>query len=469
MIFEFTSAKIEISFLNQSSWACLSNTENHPWGKRIEMKIEAERPTEIKNIFVVGLDDFNFQKLKNIGKLKSYQFHPLLTIDEVKYRTEASPKELLDKAEDRLSSFSRKIDAIVGYWDFPCTCLVPFLNHKYGLPTPTFESVLKCEHKFWCRVEQSKVLKESPHFYAFNPFDEDPRSAIPLKFPFWIKPVKSFASQLGFRIHNAREFHDSLAIIRKGIGKLANPFNFFLQQSPLPAEVAAVDGKYCLAEEIITGKQCTIEGYVYDGQVNVYGVVDSIRESNRSTFARYQYPSKIPRNIQVRMTQIAQKFFTQIGYNNAPFNIEFFYDEHHEKLWLLEVNPRISQSHCDLFEKVDGASHHEVMIDLALGREPNPPKRQGTYGLAAKFFIRTHEDAFVKGIPKQRDIQKVQELFPETLVKIHAQEGMRLSDSLHKESYSYELGFLFMGAKNEHALLENHRTALDYLPFELTQ
>ena len=146
---------------------------------------------------------------------------------------------------------------------------------------------------------------------AFNPFDEDPRAAIPLKFPFWIKPVKSFASQLGFRIHNAREFHDSISIIRKGIGKLAKPFNFFLQQIPLPAEVAAVDGSYCLAEEIITGKQCTIEGYVYNGQVEVYGVVDSIRESNRSTFARYQYPSKIPRDIQDRMTQIAQKFFTQ--------------------------------------------------------------------------------------------------------------------------------------------------------------
>ena len=66
---------------------------------------------------------------------------------------------------------------------------------------------------------------------------------IPLKFPFWIKPVKSFASQLGFRIHNASEFHDSVAIIREGIGKLAKPFNFFLQQVPLPAEVAAVDGQ----------------------------------------------------------------------------------------------------------------------------------------------------------------------------------------------------------------------------------
>ena len=433
------------------------------------MEAGTEKLNGIKNIFVVGLDDFNDQKLKKIGESNAYQFHSLLTIDEIRYRKKASPKELLDKAEDRLNSFSGTIDAIVGYWDFPVTCLVPFLNHKYRLTAPPFDSVLKCEHKFWCRIEQSQVLKEHPRFCAFNPFDDNPLETIPLKFPFWIKPVKSFASKLGFRIHNAKEFRDSLAVIREGIGQLSQPFNFFLHQVVLPSEVVAVDGSYCLAEQIITGKQCTIEGYVYEGDVVVYGVVDSIRESNRSTFARYEYPSKIPRSIQGRMAEIAKKFFLQIGYNNAPFNIEFFYDDHHDNLWLLEVNPRISQSHCDLFEKVDGASHHEVMIDLALGREPNFPEREGQYGCAAKFFMRTHEDAIVRRIPKEREIQKVQELFPGTLVEIHAQEGMRLSESVHKESYSYELGFMFMGAKNEHELLEHHQKALDYLHFELTQ
>jgi hypothetical protein len=110
--------------------------ENNPVGERIQMEAGAEKPTIIKNIFVVGLDDFNYQKLKKIGEAKSYQFHPLLTIEEVKYRTEASPRELLEKAEGRLHSFPGTIDAIVGYWDFPGTCLVPFLNHKYGLTAP---------------------------------------------------------------------------------------------------------------------------------------------------------------------------------------------------------------------------------------------------------------------------------------------------------------------------------------------
>jgi hypothetical protein len=37
-----------------------------------------------------------------------------------------------------------------------------------------------------------------------------------------------------------------------------------------------------------------------------------------------------------------------------------------DTIWLLEINTRISKSHCPLFRRVDGASHHQVMLDLAL-------------------------------------------------------------------------------------------------------
>ena len=419
------------------------------------------------NIFVVGLDPFNYRKLETIAKTKSYNIQPLLDVQDVKKPGPLSIEDLLTKAENNLASFSGNIDAIIGYWDFPVTCLVPFLNQRLGLPSPSFESVLKCEHKFWCRLEQSKVIKNLPKFCGFNPFDDQALSTIQLDYPFWIKPVKAFASQLGFRIHNAKEFHESLNIIRQGITQFSDPFNFFLKQIPLPPEVATIGGDCCLAEEIISGRQCTLEGFAFNNHVEVYGVVDSIREPNRSTFSRYEYPSKLPKRIQERMIETAKTFISYIGYDNAPFNIEFFYDEHHDRISVLEINPRISQSHCDLFEKVDGASHHEVMIDLALGKKPDFPKRQGPFKCAAKFFIRHHGDAFVKGGPSLENFRNVQEMFPDTLMNIHVKPGMRLSDLLNQESYSYELGYLCMGAANEHELLENHRRAQEHLPFEL--
>jgi biotin carboxylase len=421
-----------------------------------------------KNIFVVGLDDFNLELLKPIGEKKSYEFHPLLSVHDVKRRKSYNSEELLEKADNRLKAFGKPVDAIVGYWDFPTTCLVPFLNRKWRLPCPSFESVLKCEHKFWSRMEQSRVLREIPKFCAFNPFEPDARSTVDLDFPFWIKPVKSFASQLGFRIHNEKEFESSVDIIRQKIFSFAQPFNYFLDQINLPQALKGIGGDWCIAEAIIAGRQCTLEGYVYKGQVEVYGVIDSIREPNRSTFARYQYPSQLPKRIQERMIQAAQKVMIHLQYDNAPFNVEFFYDAPHDRIWLLEINPRISQSHCDIFKKVDGVSHHEVMIGLALGERPEFPYRQGEYPCAAKIFLRTHEDAVAKRVPSEQEIQRVKEQFPGTLVNIHVREGVRLSDMPNQESYSYELGYICLGAQNEHELLERYRTCLKYLTFEYT-
>lgn len=422
-----------------------------------------------KNIFVIGLDVFNHALLEPIAKKKGYRFHSLLAANEVKRQMNYVSEELLCKAEERLKSFSGTIDAIVGYWDFPTTCLVPFLNQKMGLPGPSLQSVLKCEHKYWSRVEQSQVIANIPKFCAFNPFDKDARAMINLAYPFWIKPVKSFASQLGFRIHNNKEFEQSIALIRNGIGRFSTPFNYFLNQVSRPQSVADINGEYCIAESIISGRQCTLEGFVSRGKVEVYGVIDSIREANRSTFARYQYPSHLPKRIQQRMIDATQMVMKHLQYDNAPFNIEFFYDERHDCIWLLEINPRISQSHCDLFRKVDGASHHEVMIDLALGNQPDFPKRKGDFHCAAKFFFRTHNNRALKQVPGQKQIQRIKEHFPDTLINIHIKEGMRPSDVPGQESYSYELGYACMGADNEHALLENYQECREILKFEFSQ
>lgn len=422
-----------------------------------------------QHIYVVGLDPFNHRILRPIAKRKGYVIHPLLEVSEVKPRRRLSIESLLAKTETILREASGRIDAIVGYWDFPVTCLAPYLANQRKLPAASLESVLKCEHKYWCRLEQSRIITEHPRFCAFDPFDEQALKSIPFSYPFWIKPIKAFASQLGFRIHNAREFYDSVLKIQKGIVRFTDPFAFFLRQVPLPEEVQRIHGGFCLAEEILSGRQCTLEGYVWQGEVVVYGVVDSIREANRSTFARYEYPSRLPRAIQERMIRIAQTLMTHLGYDNAPFNMEMYYDESRDAIWVLEINPRISQSHCDLFLKVDGASHHEVLIDLALGNNPDFPRRQGTFRCAAKFFIRSHHDGVVTHAPTQHDIERLQKAFPGTLVNIHVKPGMRLSNLLNQESYSYELGYIFMGAGNRQELLEHHREALTYLPFRVTK
>jgi biotin carboxylase len=298
---------------------------------------------------------------------------------------------------------------------------------------------------------------------------DNPAQQITVDVPFWIKPVKSASSHLGFKVRNDAEFEHAIQAIRKNIFRFGKPFNYLLQFAELPDHVAAVDGFHCIAEGMISrGRQCTLEGYVYDGEVCVYGAVDSIREGkHRSSFSRYQYPSSIPLRIQEKMIAVTERFFTSIGFDNGPFNIEFYWESQRDKIWLLEINTRISKSHCPLFRHVDGASHHQVMLDLALGKRPEFPHRQGRYRYAAKFMWRIYEDAQVKRVPTEDELRALCNRFPNTEIELHVDEGMRLSELKDQDSYSYEIAVIFLGGNSQNELLQKYRAVQQALPVEL--
>ena len=261
----------------------------------------------MKNIFVMGADEFNLAQMRALDEARGWRFLNLFEHHEVKAAPAIPVPALYTGALQRLQAFPGSIDAIVGYWDFPVSTMLPLLCREHDLPSPTFEATLKCEHKFWSRLEQSRVIKDYiPDFCAVDPFAENPRGQISVDYPFWIKPVKSATSFLGFKVHNDAELDHVLRIIRDNIFRFAQPFNYLLQFAELPAEIAAVDGNHCIVESIISrGRQCTLEGYVYHGEVTVYGAGDSIREGkHRSSFSRYQYPSTIPRRIQREMIAV---------------------------------------------------------------------------------------------------------------------------------------------------------------------
>ncbi len=117
------------------------------------------------NIFVVGLDKFHLTQLKALRRAGNYRFHPLFHYEEIRGGERFPVREFLRDAEKQLMVFSDTVDAIVGYWDFPVSTLLPILRTRFGLLTPTLESVLKCEHKYWSRLEQVAVIQDNvPRF-----------------------------------------------------------------------------------------------------------------------------------------------------------------------------------------------------------------------------------------------------------------------------------------------------------------
>lgn len=427
--------------------------------------------TNNRNVFVVGLNDFNHSMLRHLRGAETITFHGLLP-PELFYDTETfDMPDLIRRAQEQLDAFEGSIDAICGYMDFPVSTMLPILCAKYGTASVSLEALLKCEHKYWSRVCQQEAVPEHiPGFVAFDPFDDQAFTKIGLGFPFFVKPIKSSGSRLGFRIDKPEDFDQAIEQLQAEIGTISEPFDHILHQLDLPPEIAAIRGHYCIAEEIIGGRQCTIEGYVYDGAVVSTGIVDSIRYPQVLSFFRYQYPSRLPKRVQRRMEKITTIIMKHVGYDNSSFNIEYFWDEQLDKIWLLEINTRISQSHSDIFEKVDGASNQQLSVDLALGQRPEMPHREGDFPLAAKFFHRVfHGDARVKRAPSQAEVDAVEKDYPGCHIRVQVDEGMWLSALPEQDSYSFALAHIYLGAKKQSALMRDYERILQRLPFAFDQ
>jgi hypothetical protein len=417
-----------------------------------------------KNIFVLGLDEMNRQVLEALPQASRYRFRQLLTIDELQHGDEIPFDDLLDKATRQLASLEEPVDAVVGYWDFPVSSMVPILCERFGLRSASLESVIKCEHKYWSRLEQQKVTDAHPRFALVDLDDEAPQPP-DLRYPFWVKPVKSFSSDLAHRVEDEAAFDQAMTDIREGIGRVGEPFDYVLGQLELPPEIEEVGGQACLAEEAMDGAQATVEGYSMDGDVHVYGVVDSLTHSESTSFLRFQYPSRMPDAITDRMTEVSRRVISQVGLDAATFNVEFFWDREQDTISLLEVNPRHSQSHAKLFEHVDGLPNHTCMVELALGAHPDLPHRQGPYGVAAKWFLRRFEDGTVRRSPTPEEIADAERDLPGTTVDLVAHEGKRLSELHDQDSYSYKLANIYMGAADEGELVDKYERCVAALPF----
>ncbi|MGJ9421236.1 ATP-grasp domain-containing protein [Aeromicrobium sp. CF3.5] len=416
------------------------------------------------NVFVLGLDDLNLETLHHLPA--EYAIHQLLPKDELVGTDEIDLAGLLERAQATLEAFDGTIDAVVGYWDFPVSSMVPILCQQFGLHGPNLEAVATCEHKYWSRVEQSKVIDDVPGF-AILDLDKDDGLPPELSYPVWVKPVKSASSELAFRVEDDVELKTALDEMRGGIGKFGEPFEFVLDRVDLPAEIAEVGATACLAEEAVGGRQITVEGYSTRGDVHVYGIIDSLVYPETSSFLRYQYPAQLPASVSERLIESSVKVIEQIGLTWTTFNIEYFWDPDTDRLRLLEVNPRHSQSHAKMFEYVDGVSNHEVLVELATGHEPSTMRGAGEHDVAAKWFMRAFGDGVVTRSPGPDDIARIEQELPGVTVHPMVGKGDRLSDQSQQDSYSFELAQIFMGAHDEDELTRIYRRCVEMLGYEI--
>ena len=346
----------------------------------------------------------------------------------------------------------------VGY---PGMSVCSIIAQRLGLPGPSPASVMCFEHKYYSRLAQRALVPHAvPEFHLLD--CRDPESVAKIrKFPVFLKPVKSCMSINAHRIDDERRLRE-LARTALLPEAFIRPFNDMLRaHTSYP-----LDASYLLVESLLEGKQVSLEGYVHGGQVHVLGILDALTFSNNISFRRFQYPSRLAACVQERMQDIARCLMNGIGYDNAPFNIEFFYDPRRDAISIIEVNPKIASQFADLFRKVDGQSSFSVLLHLASGIAPVMPYRQGNFKLAASCVLRTFADRHVVAVPTHEVIADIVATYPDASIEIHAAPGADLSNQM-QDAHSFRYGLVSIGADSEQELDGKFAAIAERLEFQL--
>ena len=358
---------------------------------------------------------------------------------------------------------------VVGIDDFPACMLAAIVAETFGFAFPSFESLFLCQHKYYSRLRQRDAAPEAvPNFHAVDISRALDPSDIPVPFPVFVKPVKSYLSILARRLETFQDLARAVAEAPMRLGPVAKMFDALIRASTLDGRFRDVPASALLLEEPLSGHQVTLDGYAYQGRVVPLGVVDSVFFPGTLSFARFEYPSRLPPRVQDRMGSIAERVIACVGLDRTFFNIEFFYRQEDDSIRIIEINGRMASQFAPLYRMLHGIDMYAMQLDMILGRDPDgrgiwSPDRT-IDGVAASFVMRRFEDGLVVRVPSVEDLRRLGERFPEAFVEILVQEGERLSDELQDdESYRYALVDLCAGDWKE--LYRKYAEAKLLLPF----
>ncbi len=366
--------------------------------------------------------------------------------------------------EDRVRENEGRLDGVLSSSDYPGATVAAAISSRLGLPGTDPEGVIRCAHKYYSRIEQREAAPEAtPWFQLIDP--KLPRGgAENLEFPCFIKPVKGAFSVMSERLDSWEDLESFLS--RPAVAEFLSYYVSVFNRLVRSLTRLDIDGSFFLVEGLLNGKQVTLEGFVTEDEVEVLGIVDSVKQPKTKSFVRFDYPSSLTRRVQARMEDIAARVVRRLGLRHTLFNIEMTYDPRRDRIFIVEVNPRMCGQFADLYEKVDGTNGYEVAVALALGDSPAVRKGRGRYRCASSFPLRIFEPSRVVKAPSAEDVATAEQLYEGTLIWPECSLNDALDDfETLEDGKSARFGVVNLGAPDRESVerrFEEIRRTLDY-------
>ena len=347
------------------------------------------------------------------------------------------------------------VDGVFSNNEYFGALVAAVVAEKLGLPGNDPRVVLTAQHKFYARRAFAAIAPEAAPRFAVFPYAVQSRAEFPFELPCFVKPVKATFSVLARRIDRFDELRRHLSFWpfeKYVIKRLVKPFDDLL---PWYTDFT-INAHHMIAEELLEGVQVNLDGYVSGGQVRVLGVIDEHMYPGTYAFNRFEYPSRVPAEVQSRMVRLAEKLLLGMGYRHGFFNLELDWEPASGRLRVIEMNPRMASQLAVFYEWVDGLNPYRMLLELACGEAPSLERSAPRYRAAASFAFRKFDGKPLAAHPTPEQIERVRRDYPEARLMLYLKRGLALANEM-KWLGSYRYAVVNMAAGSSTDLHERFR------------
>lgn len=174
------------------------------------------------------------------------------------------------------------------------------------------------------------------------------------EYPLIVKPIDGYASRGVLKVNNFTELISSIN----------------------EAASFSSNAKF-LIEEFIDGREFNAEGVCYNGNIEIYAIVEKVRDPYPRTIEMgHIIPPEISKDNENLIVATITKAVTALGMNNGAFNAEIML--HDEKCYVIEVNGRLAGDFIVsyLIKPTTGQDMEVAVVNIALGIQPEKALRK---------------------------------------------------------------------------------------------
>jgi hypothetical protein len=316
--------------------------------------------------------------------------------------------------------------------------IASIIAQETGKRFASVEAIINCQNKYLCRRIQKEVVPENSSRYAIAlDYLRDPSR---LSIPFFIKPARS---NISFGTHKIDDLEAlETYIIRESID-IARYNQYYLDAlSRRSSYHNALNIATCnsfLCEDYISGTQVTVDGFIFEGEIEFFGITKAHFYPGTNSFFYHSFPHEFPAPLAARIKEALSLLIPALGLDNSFFNVELRADEAANTFKIIEVNSRIAFQFAKTIEAVSGFAPLELLCDVAVGKKPEPKAgAENRYRYCYNFELHHFSDARILHTPTQSAYDEVRLKFPEVSVRNLVHENLNLSDFKHNpESFRY--------------------------------